>query len=100
MHKYTFPDSFQAYQLHNSYSFINELGTLIEFIVKFLASQLALFAAIYDGIYSPDTQKYLTPHLHSQHFHTLRLALQEKNGQFDLQKWKKMNLLFYFLCCH
>lgn len=47
MQKYTFPDRFQAYQLQ-SYLFMNELGTLVEFIVKFVASQLAVFAAIYD----------------------------------------------------
>lgn len=36
-----FPDSFQANHLHNSYSFSNELGTLIGFIVNLLASKLA-----------------------------------------------------------
>lgn len=36
-----FSDSFQENQLHNSYSFINELGTLIWFIVNLLASKLA-----------------------------------------------------------
>lgn len=90
IHKCVFLACVQAYQVHNSDSFFNELGKLITFILKLLLSE---FAGSQFMLLSSPLRNIYQLISTSSVFNPFLLHLQEKS----LCKNKSKDERFYFL---